>query len=153
MIASHLYDTECKFCRIPLQVEIADCYIELQDKMLGDIPELVKMAACTTCADYEVTKRKICDVMAKAARTLGLEIYGNRGQSDLATLARQNMGIVFDRWCEHVACHHRIETVRDKTFINDLTEKPENWWRVMSLYEKMIVKEKTRPGWISASKK
>ena len=135
MIYSH--EATCKFCRLPLMVEIEEDYIKLGGGMLGDIPTLTKLAACNRCADYENGKRRLRDEADKTARTLSLEIYAKRGTSPLAETSRENLRVLFSKWFNLVCNHLLIETQTDESFIEAVMSKPHCWADAFARYERM----------------
>lgn len=130
------YPGGCRYCAVPLSLEIDDEYMRLGGGLFGDIPTLVKLAACNRCGDYMNAKRRLRDEMEKVARTLSLELFARRGVSDVAENARENMRILFDKWFNVVCDHFLITTQRDDNFVRMIFERPEKWANAFYNYEK-----------------
>ncbi len=134
-----LYPATCKFCRLPLEVEIDDDYLLLRsggDTVLPEIPVLTKLAACNRCADYENAKSRIRDRMAKVTHTLTIENYARRGTSPAAVAARETMRVLFSKWFDTVCGYYLIETQTDEGFVTMILERPEKWLNAFWNYER-----------------
>lgn len=131
-----IHQTECKFCGSHVECEIDESYMALRSPLLGDVPTLIKLAACNRCADYENAKRRLRDETEKCARTLSLEIYARRHSSPLAETSRSNLRVLFSKWFECVCGHFLIETVKDDEFVSLILSKPHNWANAFYRYEK-----------------
>jgi hypothetical protein len=115
--------TNCKFCKRPISVEIADDYAAM-----GDPHKLIPMAACNPCADNRVEKRRIEKRVQYVARTV--ELAGTR---DAQTNARpplikltQDYARLIARW------HGRDGMAWDQECVELILDKPREWGAVLS---------------------
>ena len=125
------YSTTCKFCKLPITVEVAPDY-----SIEHDPNKLLPLACCNLCADVRVAKRLLEAKLSKVMRTyqlLGSEPKPDRRNKTEAALTKltQEYARNISKW------HKRQGCVWDAECVNMMLDKPERWPEILSVLWKL----------------
>jgi hypothetical protein len=111
------HPTKCKFCHLPITLEIDSGYAEL-----GDPLKLLQFACCNRCADLRTDKRRLTAALVSLANEIALI----KRSDDLAlTVARERLVRVTQAYCGLVAdWHNHPFTKWDEQLVTAIMENP-----------------------------
>lgn len=119
------HSTHCKFCKMPITVEIDDDYAAL-----GDPYKLVEKASCNACADVRVLRRVLEDRISRLAT-----VYVSMLKPSEAFKAstRKSMTKLLESYARMIARHHRCDGMAfDEECVNVVMEHPSKWAEVLT---------------------
>lgn len=121
----------CKFCKLPITVEIDDEYAQTHDRF-----KLLSYAACNHCADVRETRRSLTERIKRAA--FAFAAMSNRKEAD-KDRARKIFSKLLTLYAANIAKSHRMEgMVWDDAVVEDMMECPGKWPDVLSLMHNMF---------------
>ena len=128
-----IHATTCKFCHLPISVQVDDTYAET-----GDPFKIIKLAACNWCADVRVSRRKLEAHLARVCRNwqlLGADPKPEQREKfgDILTRLTQAYARMVSKW------HRKEGCIWDEACVQLLLDKPERWGEIVGqlwkLYE------------------
>lgn len=118
--------TNCKFCKMPITVEIDDAYAEL-----GDPYKLLPMACCNRCADLRLT-RGVLEGKIKHA-CLGLFQKKGMASREVVTRTREVLTKLTQGYATMIArWNHKEGMAWDEECVNMMMDKPEYWHKILA---------------------
>jgi hypothetical protein len=118
--------TNCKFCQLPITVEVDDEYAAL-----GDPYKLLPFAACNRCADLRVTR----GVLEERVKHACLGLFQKKGKVSKEAMDRtrqmlvkltQGYATMIARW------HHKEGMAWDEECVNLLMDRPQFWNKILA---------------------
>lgn len=127
------HQTECKFCRKPIFLEIDDAYAGMRDPY-----KLVPMASCNRCADLRVRKRTLEERISRTCMAYfqHLHVRGEKGpeQSEEAEV-KQVLVALTKKYTEWFGEFSGISGyLWDMELVNLLMDRPKDWQHVIVQY-------------------
>lgn len=117
--------TTCKFCHIPITLEIDDEYAAL-----GDPYKLLRLACCNRCSDVRERKRILEDKIRKSA--MALTSIRKPSQEVLET-NRKNLNRLYRQYAENIARWHNCDGMAWDDAVTDFVmEHPGKWAEALS---------------------
>lgn len=127
--------TTCKYCKIPLILNIDDAYGEL-----GDEHKLIPMAACNRCADLRVNIRRLIDSVGRLCSNL-IQWAGGKN-ADRRGKVLPILHQVTRKYAEQFArLHNSKRMIWSEDFGLLLWERPEKWGIIIDNYKKTTARE------------
>lgn len=119
--------TTCKFCHMPITVEINDSY----DPEL-DPRNLLPLAACNWCADVRVSRRGIEAALSRVCRNF--QMLGSTPTSEQRTKAADTLTNLTQAYARMIArWHHHEGCAWDQECVNLLMDRPDKWTEIISV--------------------
>ena len=117
--------TNCKFCQIPITLEIEDSYAALGDPM-----KLIPFAACNRCADLRVRRRIIESEIKRSVAPLIIAPIATAEQN---STARERLIPLTKKYATLIADWVGSKTSQWETSIPEsIIENPEQWTNILS---------------------
>lgn len=125
--------THCKFCKIPITLEIADDY-----DVLADPRKLIPLASCNHCADLRVERRNIEGSLGSQCAAIGLI---KSARKELPRNARINIDILTKQYARLIARWNRLEGMAwEEGIVDAILDDPHHWGDVAGRMWKMCRK-------------
>jgi len=116
-----IYERHCKFCGVPLRLDVDDDYAAL-----GDPHKLIPLASCDRCADFRVKRRMLFERIASAVRLMCLmSSQDNQGKE----LAQDAIRMLLKRWLKLLSEYRHCNAPEwDESLLEAIVAKPQNLW-------------------------
>ncbi len=134
-----LIKANCKFCKRPLSLHIADDYLKLQEKhnellkkALCAPVNLIPMACCNSCSDYMEKRRSVFyAVKDYCMRLFSGEVKAKKDEDKAK--AREILTKLVQRYMRVIADHRDLPMPQwDEVLVDDIMAKPGNFSSVLS---------------------
>lgn len=123
--------THCKFCKIPITVEIDDGY-----EKHGDPYKLLPMACCNECADVRVLRRSITRKIQFTCRIL--QMAGTNATDEMISKSRKALTSLTQAYAKMISRWNKTEGMAwDEEIVNQLIEQPDQWGVIITQMWKM----------------
>lgn len=135
-----IHHVHCKFCGSDCEVEQhEDCPDEWADKLLP-------MVACNRCADFRSNLTSHGSDVHKACASYIQVLNSNKGTQEKEQQMRRTLEIMTRRIADTTCRFYRLEpAVWDIDFVQQIMEKPEKSWAIISTYIRMVAAESRKP--------
>lgn len=125
-----IVSTNCKFCQMPISIEIDDEYDSVADPY-----NLIYLVACNQCSDAREKRRKLEDKIKSICITFGRLTKPTQETRDIAKLKltklTQDYAKMIALW------HHKEGMAWDGEGVELLLDKPMHWNQVLGVYWKL----------------
>lgn len=123
--------TNCKFCKKPINLDIALSYDEIADQH-----KLIPIAACNRCADIRV-ERRVLEFNVKYICTL--RALKKKESEEARNNAEKALGELLKRYASMIARFHFMDGMSwDDQCLDVIMEHPANWSEVLARLWKMF---------------
>lgn len=134
------HHTKCKFCG-------ADCEVEQHEDCPDDWAEkLLAMVACNRCADFRTNLSTHGADVHKACANYIQVLNSNKGTTEKEQQMRRTLEILTRRIADTACRFYRLKpVVWDPDFVQQIMERPDKSWAIISTYIRMVAAEARKP--------
>jgi hypothetical protein len=133
----------CKFCGKPGSVEIED-----NDATLFVVEKWAKILCCARCADFQVAKRKIADVVKERCMYLmqmrATPTTKPEKLKETEKKTRQSLVILCANYARIVCLHYKVKNDFDESFAEELMSHPNQFHAILGHCE-YVVRRQSQP--------
>lgn len=121
----------CKFCQLPITVEIDDEYAKTHDRF-----KLLRYCCCNHCADVRVTRRYLQGKIESVAIAFAAKF--NPKEEDKAKV-RDTFTKLLVRYAKNIASFHRMEGMAwDDGVVDAIMSQPNQWAEILTRMHQMF---------------